>query len=141
MPVGRLDMYTSGALILTNDGDFVYKLTHPKHEITKTYTVTLKGMVSDEEIEVLKNGVKIEENFVTSPAKVRKIKEDIENNRTRLEIVIHEGRNRQVRKMCEKIGKHVLALHRSKIGDIDLKNLKIGNWRFLTEKEVESLLK
>ena len=141
MPVGRLDMYTSGALILTNDGDFVYKLTHPKHEITKTYTVTLKGMVSDEEIEVLKNGVKIEENFVTSPAKVRKIKEDIENNRTRLEIVIHEGRNRQVRKMCEKIGKHVLALHRSKIGDIDLKNLKIGNWRFLSEKEVESLLK
>ena len=141
MPVGRLDMYTSGALILTNDGDFVYKLTHPKHEITKTYTVTLKGIVSDEEIEVLRNGVKIEENFVTSPAKVRKIKEDIENNRTRLEIVIHEGRNRQVRKMCEKIGKHVLALHRSKIGDIDLKNLKIGNWRFLTEKEVESLLK
>ena len=141
MPVGRLDMYTSGALILTNDGDFVYKLTHPKHEITKTYTVTLKGIVSDEEIEVLRNGVKIEENFVTSPAKVRKIKEDIENNKTRLEIVIHEGRNRQVRKMCEKIGKHVLALHRSKIGDIDLKNLKIGNWRFLTEKEVESLLK
>ena len=134
-------MYTSGALILTNDGDFVYKLTHPKHEITKTYTVTLKGIVSDEEIEVLKNGVKIEENFVTSPAKVRKIKEDIENNKTRLEIVIHEGRNRQVRKMCEKIGKYVLALHRSKIGDIDLKNLKIGNWRFLTEKEVESLLK
>ena len=110
-------MYTSGALILTNDGDFVYKLTHPKHEITKTYTVTLKGIVSDEEIEVLRNGVKIEENFVTSPAKVRKIKEDIENNRTRLEIVIHEGRNRQVRKMCEKIGKHVLALHRLKIGD------------------------
>ena len=141
MPVGRLDMYTSGALILTNDGDFVYKLTHPKHEITKTYTVTLKGIVSDEEIEVLRNGVKIEENFVTSPAKVRKIKEDIENNKTRLEIVIHEGRNRQVRKMCEKIGKHVLALHRSKIGDIDLKNLKIGNWRFLSEKEVESLLK
>lgn len=134
-------MYTSGALILTNDGDFVYKLTHPKHEITKTYTVTLKGMVSDEEIEVLRKGVKIEENFVTSPAKVRKIKEDIENNKTRLEIVIHEGRNRQVRKMCEKIGKHVLALHRSKIGDIDLKNLKIGNWRFLSEKEVESLLK
>ena len=134
-------MYTSGALILTNDGDFVYKLTHPKHEITKTYTVTLKGIVSDEEIEVLRNGVKIEENFVTSPAKVRKIKEDIENNKTRLEIVIHEGRNRQVRKMCEKISKHVIEIQRTKIGDIDLKNLKIGNWRFLTEKEVESLLK
>lgn len=134
-------MYTSGALILTNDGDFVYKLTHPKHEVTKTYTVTVKGKVTDEEIEILRNGVKIEDEFITSPAKVKRIKEDIENNKTRLEIIIHEGRNRQVRKMCEKIGKHVLALHRSKIGNIDLKNLKIGNWRFLTEKEVESLIK
>lgn len=134
-------MYTSGALILTNDGDFVYKLTHPKHEVTKTYTVTVKGKVTDEEIEILRNGVKIEDEFITSPAKVKRIKEDIENNKTRLEIIIHEGRNRQVRKMCEKIGKHVLALHRSKIGDIDLKNLKIGNWRYLTEKEVESLIK
>ena len=134
-------MYTSGALILTNDGDFVYKLTHPKHEVTKTYTVTVKGKVTNEEIEILRNGVKIEDEFITSPAKVKRIKEDIENNKTRLEIIIHEGRNRQVRKMCEKIGKHVLALHRSKIGNIDLKNLKIGNWRYLTEKEVESLIK
>ena len=134
-------MYTSGALILTNDGDFVYKLTHPKHEVTKTYTVTVKGKVTDEEIEILRNGVKIEDEFITSPAKVKRIKEDIENNKTRLEIIIHEGRNRQVRKMCEKIGKHVLALHRSKIGNIDLKNLKIGKWRYLTEKEVESLIK
>lgn len=134
-------MYTSGALILTNDGDFVYKLTHPKHEVTKTYTVTVKGKVTDEEIEILRNGVKIEDEFITSPAKVKRIKEDIENNKTRLEIIIHEGRNRQVRKMCEKIGKHVLALHRSKIDNIDLKNLKIGNWRYLTEKEVESLIK
>lgn len=134
-------MYTSGALILTNDGDFVYKLTHPKHEVTKTYTVTVKGKVTDEEIEILRNGVKIEDEFITSPAKVKRIKEDIENNKTRLEIIIHEGRNRQVRKMCEKIGKHVLALHRSKIGNIDLKNLKIGNWRYLNEKEVESLIK
>lgn len=134
-------MYTSGALILTNDGDFVYKLTHPKHEVTKTYTVTVKGKVTDEEIEILRNGVKIEDEFITSPAKVKRIKEDIENNKTRLEIIVHEGRNRQVRKMCEKIGKHVLALHRSKIGNIDLKNLKIGNWRYLTEKEVESLIK
>lgn len=134
-------MYTSGALILTNDGDFVYKLTHPKHEVTKTYTVTVKGKVTDEEIEILRNGVKIEDEFITSPAKVKRIKEDIENNKTRFEIIIHEGRNRQVRKMCEKIGKHVLALHRSKIGNIDLKNLKIGNWRYLTEKEVESLIK
>ena len=71
VPVGRLDMYTSGALILTNDGDFVYKVTHPKHEITKTYTVTLKGKVSEEEIERLRNGVEIEEGFTTSKAQVR----------------------------------------------------------------------
>ena len=138
VPVGRLDMYTSGALILTNDGDFVYKVTHPKHEITKTYTVTLKGKV---EINLLRNGVRIEDDFITSPAKVKKIMEDIEKNRTRLEIVIHEGKNRQVRKMCEKIGKHVLALHRAKIGHINVKDLSLGKWRYLTEKEVESLIK
>ena len=141
VPVGRLDMYTSGALILTNDGDFVYKVTHPKHEITKTYTVTLKGKVTEDEINLLRNGVRIEDDFITSPAKVKKIMEDIEKNRTRLEIVIHEGKNRQVRKMCEKIGKHVLALHRAKIGHINVKDLSLGKWRYLTEKEVESLIK
>lgn len=141
VPVGRLDMYTSGALILTNDGDFVYKVTHPKHEITKTYTVTLKGKVTEDEINLLRNGVRIEDDFITSPAKVKKIMEDIEKNRTRLEIVIHEGKNRQVRKMCEKIGKHVLALHRAKIGNINVKDLSLGKWRYLTEKEVESLIK
>ena len=141
VPVGRLDMYTSGALILTNDGDFVYKLTHPKHEVTKTYTVTVKGKVTDEEIEILRNGVKIEDEFITSPAKVKRIKEDIENNKTRLEIIIHEGRNRQVRKMCEKIGHKVRALHRSKIGKIDVKDLKIGNWRYLSKNEIETLCK
>ena len=141
VPVGRLDMYTSGALILTNDGDFVYKVTHPKHEITKTYTVTLKGKVSEEEIERLRNGVEIEEGFTTSKAQVRKIKEDLENNKTRLEIVIHEGKNRQVRRMCEAIDKHVLALHRSKIGNISVKDLTLGKWRYLSEKEVASLTK
>jgi len=141
VPVGRLDMYTSGALILSNDGDFIYKVSHPKHEITKTYTVTLKGKVSDEEINTLREGVVLDDGFKTSKAKVKRIMEDEENKRTRLEIVIHEGKNRQVRRMCEAIGKHVLALHRSKIGDIDVKNLKIGNWRYLNEKEVASLLK
>ena len=101
VPVGRLDMYTSGALILTNDGDFVYKVTHPKNEVTKTYTVTLKGQVSNEEIEQLRNGIELDDGFKTSPAKVRRIMEDKENNKTRLEIVIHEGKNREVRRMCE----------------------------------------
>lgn len=140
VPVGRLDMYTSGALILTNDGDFVYKVTHPKHEINKTYTVTIKGIIQNEEIEHLRQGVKIDD-YITKPAKVRILKTDEEKNISRIEIIIHEGRNRQVRKMCEAIGKKVLALHRSKIGNIGVKNLKIGTWRYLNQSEVKSILK
>lgn len=140
VPVGRLDMYTSGALILTDDGDFVYKITHPKHEITKTYTVTLKGIPTTEEIKQLENGVDIG-GFVTSKAKVKILKTDEETNKSRLEITIHEGKNRQIRKMCEAINKKVLALHRSKIGEIGVKDLKLGTWRYLTQKEVERLLK
>ena len=140
VPVGRLDMYTSGALILTNDGDFVYRVTHPKHEITKTYTVTIKGIIQNEEVEHLRQGVKIDE-YVTKPAKVQILKTDTENNVSRIEIKIHEGKNRQVRKMCEAIGKKVLALHRSKIGNIGVKNLKIGTWRYLNQSEVKDILK
>ncbi len=140
VPVGRLDMYTSGALILTNDGDFVYKITHPKHEITKTYTVTLKGIPTSDEIRNLENGVDIG-GFTTSKAKVKILKTDEEAGTSRLEITIHEGKNRQIRKMCEAINKKVLALHRSKIGNIGVKDLKIGTWRYLSQKEVELLLK
>ena len=140
VPVGRLDMYTSGALILTNDGNFVYKITHPKHEITKTYNVTLKGKITKDEVENLKAGVVIDD-YKTKPAKVRILKIDEEKDISRVEIIIHEGKNRQVRKMCEAIGKKVLALHRSKIGDIGVQNLKIGKWRYLTEGEVKKLLK
>ena len=128
VPVGRLDMYTSGALILTNDGDFVYQVTHPKHEIDKTYTVTLK------------NGVKIGD-YTTKPAKVKILKTILEKNSSRLEITIHEGKNRQIRKMCEAVGYPVLALHRSKISGIDVKDLPLGKWRFLSKQEVERILK
>ena len=141
VPVGRLDMYTSGALILTNDGDFVYKVTHPKHEITKTYTVTVKGIILEEEVQKLRDGVEIEGNYITKPAKARIIKIDKEKNQSRIEIEIHEGKNRQVRKMCEAIGKKVLALHRTKIGNIGVKDLKIGTWRYLKMNEVEEILK
>ena len=129
VPVGRLDMYTSGALILTNDGEFVYKVTHPKHEINKTYTVTVKGIVEKDDVEKLKNGVKIDD-YITKPAKVKILKTDFEKNISRLEITIHEGKNRQVRKMCESIGKKVIALHRSKIGEIGVKDLELGKWRY-----------
>ena len=139
VPVGRLDMYTSGAIILTDDGDFIYKITHPKHEITKTYTVTIKGIPTNEEINMLKNGIDIG-GFVTSKAKVKILTTDEKTQKSRLEITIHEGKNKQVRKMCEAIGKKVLALHRSKIGNIEVNNLKIGTWRYLTEKEIQNLL-
>ena len=139
VPVGRLDMYTSGALILTNDGDFVYKVTHPKHKINKTYTVTLKGIVSKENIENLKTGVDIG-GYVTKPAKVKILKTDEEKQITRLEIIIHEGKNRQVRKMCEAIGHKVLALHRSAIAGIGVKDIELGKWRYLSKEEIEKIL-
>lgn len=141
LPVGRLDMYTSGALILTNDGDFIYHITHPKHEVDKTYTVTLRGKVTNEEVESLRNGVTIDQQYLTKPAKVKILKIDEEKNISRLEITIHEGKNRQVRKMCKAVGKKVVALHRSKIGNITVKDLKIGNWRYLTKREVDILMK
>lgn len=140
VPVGRLDMYTSGALLLSNDGDFIYKITHPKHEINKTYTVTLKGIITKEEVEQLEKGVKIED-YTTKPAKVKILKTDVEKDISRLEIIIHEGKNRQVRKMCEAVGKKVQALHRTKIGNISVKDLKLGQWRYLSEKEVKELMK
>ena len=141
VPVGRLDMYTSGALILTDDGDFIYKVTHPKHEINKTYTVTLVGEVTDEEIEKLRAGVTIDECYLTKPAKVKILKIDSEKKISRVEITIHEGKNRQVRKMCEAVGRKVLALHRSKIGNIVVKDLELGKWRYLSSREVEQLIK
>ena len=140
LPVGRLDMYTSGALILTNDGEFIYKVTHPKYEVEKTYNVTLKGIITKDEIQNLEQGVKIE-NYISGNAKVKILKLDKEKDISRIEITIHEGKNREVRKMCNSIGKKVLALHRSKIENIDVKKLKLGEWRYLTNREVEKLLK
>ena len=144
LPVGRLDMYTSGALILSNDGDFLNKVTHPKNEVEKTYTVTVKGIVTDEDVERLKNGVEIQidssDTFKTGKAKVKILKTDQEKQISRLQKTIHEGKNREVRKMCEAIGKKVLALHRRKIGNLDVKNIEIGKWRYLNSKEVEELV-
>ena len=178
VPVGRLDMYTSGALILTNDGDFVEKVTHPRNEIEKTYNVTLVGKVTNEDVEKLRNGVEINiENdnakynnkyndkhddknnekqdgkysekyddnniniklYKTGKAKVRILKIDDEKNISRLQITIHEGKNREVRKMCEAIGKKVIALHRAKIGNITVKDLPLGKWRYLKQSEVDRL--
>ena len=139
VPVGRLDMYTSGAIILTNDGDFVYKVTHPKHEINKTYVVTLKDIVKKEDVEKLENGIDID-GYITKGAKVKVLKTDNEKKQSRLEIIIHEGKNRQVRRMCEAVGYKVLALHRSKIGSVGVRDIPIGKWRYLTSIEVSKIL-
>ena len=129
--------------MLTNDGEFVNKITHPKNEVEKTYTVTVKGIVNNDDVEKLENGVEIpmdDETFVTGKAKVKILKTEEEKNFSRLQITIHEGKNREVRKMCEAIGRKVLALHRRKIGKLDVKSLKIGQWRYLSDYEIKKLL-
>ena len=137
LPVGRLDMYTSGALLLSNDGEFINKITHPKNEIEKTYTVTVKGIVNDEDIKKLENGVEIDD-YISGKAKAKILKIDELKQISRVAITIHEGKNREVRKMCEAIGKKVLALHRRSIGNLNVKNMQIGTWRYLNSKEIEN---
>lgn len=137
LPVGRLDMYTSGAILLTNDGEFINKVTHPKNEINKTYNATVRGIVTMEDVKKLEQGVEIED-YVSGKAKVKILKTDETKNISRLQITIHEGKNREVRKMCEAIGKNVIALHRAKIGNLDVKNIRIGEWKYLDKKEIEN---
>ena len=123
-PIGRLDYETSGLLILTNDGDLTYKLTHPKHEVDKTYMAIVKGVPNAQEIKNFEEGLYIED-YKTAPAKIKVVKINEEKNYSICQIKIHEGRNRQVRKMCEAIGHSVLALHRSKIAGIGVKDIPL----------------
>ncbi|HZK57824.1 MAG TPA: pseudouridine synthase [Clostridia bacterium] len=133
-PVGRLDYNTSGLLVLTNDGELTYKLTHPKFEIPKVYIAKIKGTPNKETLNNFKDGLKIE-NYVTAPAGIKILKKL--GNDCLVEITIKEGKNRQVRKMCNAIGHPVSELKRVKIGRINIGDLKVGNWRYLTEQEVE----
>ena len=135
-PVGRLDYNTSGLLIFTNDGDFAQKVSHPVHELGKTYRAKVQGIVSREKIARLRRGIDIG-GFVTSPAKVEIYKEL--PKQTVVDITIHEGKNRQVRKMFKAIGNPVLELERIAIGEIKLGRLARGGYRNLTKKEIESL--
>lgn len=137
-PVGRLDYDTSGLLLLTNDGSFTYQLTHPSHEIKKVYRARIEGLPTETEMDSFRNGLDIED-YTTSPAGFRLIKAGTKFSV--VEITIHEGKNRQVRKMCEAIGHPVVELVREAIGDIGLGGLKEGSWRYLTKIEIEKLLK
>jgi 23S rRNA pseudouridine2605 synthase len=132
-PVGRLDYDSEGLLLLTNDGDLMNHLLHPSHEVNKVYLVKASNNISDEEIRQLKQGVMID-NKLTSPARVRLIRKEAFD--TVLLISIHEGRNRQVRKMIEKIGHQVVSLKRVAFGPVELKDLPRGQWRSLTEQEI-----
>ena len=133
-------MYTSGALILSNDGDFIYKITHPKHEIEKTYVAKVSGKVDESSQEKLKRGVEIE-NYITRPAKLKILNYDKQKDQSQIEIIIHEGKNRQVRKMLESIGKKTLCLERTKIDFLDINDIKVGKWRYLKHEEVDKLIK
>ena len=135
-PVGRLDYNTSGMLIMTNDGDFAYHLTHPKHEMTKTYRARVSGVLSKEKCARLENGVDFG-GFVTSKARVSVIKGLPRS--TIVDITIHEGKNRQVRKMFKAVGNPVQELTRVAIGNVRLGRLAEGHYRKLTREEIEYL--
>lgn len=135
-PVGRLDYDTEGLLILTNDGELANRLTHPRNEVNKTYIARISGMLSEQERKQLENGVLID-GSKTAPARVKILEKD--QHHTRCEITIHEGRNRQVKKMFEAVGKEVEFLKRVAVGDLRLGGLKRGEYRFLKDNEVEYL--
>jgi pseudouridine synthase len=135
-PVGRLDLMTSGLLILTNDGAFAYAMTHPKHQIPKTYLALVKGKVHPDDLMPMERGMTVGD-VTYAPAKASVMK--VESSTTLLEITISEGRNRQVRIMCEAVGHPVVHLERTTLGPLTLGGLKPGQWRHLTPEEVQTL--
>ncbi len=138
-PVGRLDVDTAGLLILTNDGAFTERLTHPSHQVPKTYRAVVRGEVAEWAAIDLRKGIMLDDGM-TAPAQVEWVDFDKKNNATILDITIHEGRNRQVRRMFDAVGYPVLALTRMRIGPITLKGLVPGGWRKLHSSEVKLLL-
>ena len=132
VPVGRLDADTTGALLLTNDGPLAHRLAHPRYGVEKVYEVEVEGRPSDAVLRALAEGVELEDG-VTAPATVRCLAP------SRIELTLHEGRNRQVRRMCEAVGYPVRRLHRSRYAGLDLKGLGPGDWRELTGAEVDAL--
>ena len=137
-PVGRLDYDTSGLLVLTNDGEFANLLMHPKNEIDKVYVAKVKGIPSKENLRKLEKGIRLEDGK-TAPARVKLLSADNKKQSAIVEITIHEGRNRQVRRMFEAIGHDVLKLKRERYGLLTLNGLKTGDARELTPHEVKQL--
>lgn len=135
-PVGRLDYDTTGAILLTNDGEFANILMHPSNKIDKVYLAKLEGIIKGEQINALKNGIMLDDVLVkASRVKLKKVNQ--ENSTSMVEITIHEGKNHQVKRMFESVGFHVEKLTRERIGIFDIKNLKSGQYRKLTPKEIQ----
>jgi 23S rRNA pseudouridine2605 synthase len=137
-PVGRLDLISEGMLLLTNDGELKNRLTHPSHSVPKVYRVKVGGEVSDEQYEILTSALIIDD-YKIKPVDVVVSESDVSG--TVLKMTLHEGRNRQIRKMCEQAGLTVKRLSRVSIGNLKLDGLPVGKWRYLDEKEVEYLYK
>lgn len=135
-PIGRLDYDTSGLILLTNDGDIYNKIIHPRQEKNKKYIATIKGIPSKDEIEKFQNGIDIGD-YITAPANINILSNG--NGNAKVSIIIHEGKNRQIRRMCEKINHPVINLKRVSIGNLQLGDLKIGEWRHLKDNEVDYL--
>jgi 23S rRNA pseudouridine2605 synthase len=135
-PVGRLDRDSEGLLLLTDDGEFANALTHPTHHVPKTYRVTVRPTITDEQITKLTTGIEID-GRMTMPSEVHVVEK--KEGRVVLEIIIYEGRNRQIRKMCDALGLEVARLKRTQIGSVKLGMLKQGDWRNLTEEEIHKL--
>lgn len=140
-PVGRLDGDSSGLLLLTDDGELAYRLTHPRYKVAKEYEVHVAGVPSESDLDALRHGVKLEDG-VTAPAQVqvlRSTRGDRDSGRAELRVVISEGRNRQVRRMLQAVGHRVSRLQRTGFGPLRLGRLKSGAWRALTDDEVAAL--
>ncbi|MBR4461963.1 MAG: rRNA pseudouridine synthase [Erysipelotrichaceae bacterium] len=137
-PVGRLDYGSSGLLLLTNDGELMQEIIHPRYEIDKTYHVVINGLISEEEIQKLETGVMID-GRMTAPCTVKLLRQNENKKSSQLEMVIHEGRNRQIRKMMENIGYEVTKLHRTREACIELGDLKAGEYRQLKPHEIKKL--
>lgn len=132
VPVGRLDAETTGALLLTNDGDLAHRLAHPRYEVDKVYEVECWSQPTDDDLRRLRAGVELDDG-TTSPADVRRV------DGAHVELILHEGRNRQVRRMFEAVGHRVKRLHRSRYGPLTLEGLEPGAWRELEASEVQLL--
>ncbi|MCL4694370.1 MAG: pseudouridine synthase, partial [Candidatus Hydrogenedentes bacterium] len=135
-PVGRLDLDVDGALLLTNDGDLAYALTHPRFEVKKTYHAWVRGEMSLDTAARLARGVQLDDG-ITAPARVKILSRV--RGRTRIELVIHEGRNREVKRMCKAVGHPVRELTRVAFAGLSVEGLSPGTWRHLTRGEVEGL--